>query len=98
MPTKPTKSFVSLPVSDFDRDFLFACRYAYYCLGRNIVTDQHYDELEKRYKLEHGEAKLPVGSDKKEDYTEAQRSLTMYFLFSARSVTPVDMNQTKKFF
>lgn len=62
---------------------LMACRYAYYCHATSIISDQHYDELEKEYEVLHG--KLPVGSSKKEDYTPAQRSLAMYFLFSGRT-------------
>lgn len=100
MPTQPPK-MIRFPVSDFDRDFLFACRYAYYCLHRNIIPDDHYDQLEKRYRLEHGEEGtkcLPVGSSNKEDYTEAQKALAMYFIFSGRSAAPVDMKHFTKFF
>lgn len=89
---------VHLPVSDWDRDFLFACRFAYYCLHRHIVDDTHYDRLENEYKAQHGKASLPVGSDKKNDYTEAQRALAMYFIFSGRSTQPAPINAGPKFF
>lgn len=67
----------------FDRDMLFACRYAYYCLAQSIVPDMEYDRMEKAYTAATGE-QLPVGSSKKDDYTPAQRALAMYFLFRAK--------------
>lgn len=73
-----------LLTSDFDLDMLMACRYAYYCCNLSIVPDVDYDMMEKDYTLVNGE--LPVGSERKEDYTEAQRSLALYFLFSGRVV------------
>ncbi len=87
-----------LPVDSFERDLIFAFRYAYYCLGRSIVTDYHYDHLEKEYLLANGGAELPVGSSNKEDYTEAQRALAMYFLFSGRSTAPSKLSAGPKFF
>jgi hypothetical protein len=89
---------VHLPVADFDRDFLFACRFGYYCLHRSIVDDAHYDRLENEYKAQHGRASLPVGSDKKEDYTEAQRALAIYFIASGRSSAPTPLSKGPKFF
>lgn len=73
-----------LLLSDFDLDMLMACRYAYYCCNRSIVPDIDYDMMEKDYRLVNGD--LPVGSSRKEDYTEAQRALALYFLFSGRSL------------
>jgi hypothetical protein len=81
---------VHLPVSDWDRDFIFACRFAYYCLHRHIVDDTH--------KAAHGKGSLPVGSDKKADYTEAQRALAIYFIASGRSTAPQPMQAGPKFF
>ncbi len=73
-----------LLLSDFDLDMLMACRYAYYCCKRSIVPDVDYDMMEKDYRLVNGD--LPVGSERKEDYTEAQRALALYFLFSGRAL------------
>lgn len=81
-----------LPLSDFDLDMVMACRYAYYVLHKPILTDVDYDRLEKDYTMVND--RLPVGSERKEDYTEAQRSLALYFLFSGRSApttNPEDM-------
>jgi hypothetical protein len=75
-----------LLLSDFDLDMLMACRYAYYCCERSIVPDVDYDTMEKDYRLVNGD--LPVGSSRKEDYTEAQRALALYFMFSGRSLAP----------
>lgn len=76
---------ISFRRSSFDLDILMAARYSYYVLHRPFLEDQHYDNLEAEYCLVHGE--LPVGSSKKSDYTEAQRSLAMYFIFSGRALT-----------
>ncbi len=73
-----------LPLSEFDLDMVMACRYAYYVLTKPILKDYDYDVLEKDYTMVNGP--LPVGSSKKEDYSEAQRSLALYFLFSGRSI------------
>ncbi len=75
-----------LPLSDFDLDMVMACRYAYYVLHKSLIPDEAYDALEKDYTLVNGP--ISVGSEKKADYTEAQRSLALYFLFSGRSVEP----------
>lgn len=72
--------------TDFDLDMLMACRYAYYCCNRSIVDDVDYDMMEKDYCLVNGD--LPVGSERKEDYTEAQRALALYFMFSGRALAP----------
>lgn len=70
--------------SDFELDLLMAARYAYYVLHRPFLDDFDYDAREAEYKLVGGP--LPVGSERREDYTEAQRSLALYFVFSGRSV------------
>ena len=95
---KNTSKTIALPVSDWDKDFIMACRYAYYCLHRHIVDDVHFDRLEAEYKAAHGKGALPVGSDQKEDYTEAQRALAMYFIFSGRSSAPAPLQSGPKFF
>lgn len=74
----------ALLTTDFDLDMIMACRYAYYCCNLSIVPDIDYDVMEKDYAMLNGP--LPVGSERKEDYTEAQRSLALYFLFSGRTV------------
>lgn len=66
----------------FDRDVLMAARYAYYVTATPFLPDFDYDKLESEYTLVHGD--LPVGSSNREDYTEAQRALALYFLFHMR--------------
>jgi NAD-dependent DNA ligase len=78
-----------LITNTFDLDMLMACRYAYYVKSINIVPDQTYDEMEKEYELLYG--RLPVGSDKAKDYSDAQRALALYFMLSGR-VTAVSNN------
>lgn len=78
---------ISLPVSDFELDLIMACRYSYYCLARSLVPDEHYDRLEREYRLIHGDV-LPVGSESKDSYTPAQRALALYFNLSGHSVGP----------
>lgn len=68
--------------TDFDLDFLMACRFAYYCRAYPIIEDTDYDEREAEYCLLNGP--LPVGSSKPEDYTDAQRALALYFMLSGR--------------
>jgi hypothetical protein len=81
--SKRTKNL--LP-SDFDLDLIMAYRCAYYCHGRSLIPDEDYDREEKEYAMVNGP--LPnIGSDKKMDYTPAQRALCMYFLFSNRYVS-----------
>lgn len=80
---------MKLSRSDFELDLLMAARYAYYVLHRPFLEDHDYDAREAEYKLVAGP--LPVGSERKEDYTEAQRALALYFVFSGRSVAgPAD--------
>jgi hypothetical protein len=77
---------------DFETDLIMAARYAYYVMHAPFLEDQDYDAREKEYHLTH--AQLPVGSDQRADYTEAQRALAMYFIFSGRTVkqfNPEDM-------
>ena len=66
--------------TSFDLDFLMACRYAYYVKAVNLIPDHEYDRLEKEYELLNDP--LPVGSDQESSYSEAQRALALYFLFS----------------
>lgn len=73
-----------LQVTNFECDLLMAARYAYYVLHQPFMFDDRYDKLEKEYTVIYGP--LPVGSDNKEDYTPAQRSLALYFAFSGRLV------------
>lgn len=61
-----------------------AARYAYYHHSISIMSDKEYDDRESDYVLVSGE--LPVGSERVEDYTPAQRALAMYFIFSGRAV------------
>lgn len=68
----------------FDHDFLMACRYGYYVTHMHIVDDRYYDELEDNYKMINGD--VPVGSERPEDYTPAQRALYLYFALSGRIV------------
>ena len=63
---------------------LRALQCAYYIHNRSIVPDHEFDRMEFEYSLIND--KIPIGSDKKEDYTPAQRALCMYFLFSGRFV------------
>ena len=70
--------------TEFERDFLMACRYAYYCCACSIVDDHEYDMREKDYEMVNGD--LPVGSSDKDSYTPAQRALALYFLLSGRAV------------
>lgn len=73
-----------LQVTNFECDLLMAARYAYYVLHTPFMLDDRYDKLEKEYSLIFGP--LPVGSDNKDDYSPAQRSLALYFCFSGRIV------------
>ena len=73
-----------LSKSDFELDFLMACRCAYYCDAISIISDQDYDEQQKEYELLNDP--LPVGSSLKEDYTPAQRALAIYFIFSGHFI------------
>lgn len=75
---------MKLPVSNFELDLIMAARYAYYVLHTPFLDDQHYDTLEKEYEMIYD--KLPVGSEKKINYTPAQRSLALYFCLSGRCV------------
>ncbi len=63
---------------------LRALQCAYYCHHRSIVPDHVFDKMQADYELIYGP--IPVGSDMLQSYTEAQRALTMYFLFSGRFV------------
>lgn len=65
--------------SAFDRDYLRALQYAYYCHSISLVPDEHYDKMEREYRLVYGE-EIPIGSDKQDDYTPPQRALALYFL------------------
>jgi len=71
--------------SDFDLDMLRALQCAYYVHAISIVDDKDFDTMQKEYELINGP--LPVGSDKKDDYSPAQRSLCMYFMFSGRIIS-----------
>lgn len=71
--------------SDFDTDLLRAAQYAYYVQAHPFMSDFDFDAREAEYEVTHGP--LPVGSDKAEDYTPAQRALALYFLMSGRSVS-----------
>ena len=77
---------MSLP-SNFERDFLMACRYGYYVLNQSVLPDWAYDAEEHRYHETH--PRLPVGSSLAADYTPAQRALCLYLLLSGRSAEAV---------
>jgi hypothetical protein len=82
MKRKRRRRTIRIPVSDFDLDMIRALQCAYYCHHRNIVSDEEYDQMEKDYEMINGANTIPVGSDNPRDYTEAQRALALYFLFS----------------
>jgi len=84
MPKPPKDKFTKAPrkPTPFDLDMIMAARYAYYVKSMSIISDKHYDDLESSYALLNGP--LPVGSDRAEDYSPAQRSLALYFLLSGR--------------
>lgn len=63
---------------------LRALQCAYYIHNRSIVPDHEFDRMEAEYNMINDP--LPLGSDKKESYTPAQRSLCLYFLYSGRFV------------
>jgi hypothetical protein len=83
-PKKPKDKFTKAPraPTPFDLDMLMAARYAYYVKSMTIMDDRHYDDLESSYALLNGP--LPVGSDRAEDYSPAQRALALYFMLSGR--------------
>lgn len=88
MPKKPQPPHLS----NFDEDMLRACQYTYYCKGHSIVPDSRYDEMEKDFELlQH---KLPVGSDKPDDYHPRVRALALYFLLSERISHPLHDTRT----
>lgn len=64
---------------------IMACRFGYYVRHVNIVTDEYYDQMQKDYELIYGD--VPVGSDREEDYSPAQRALFLYFALSGRVVS-----------
>lgn len=70
----------------FERDILMALRYCYYVKHTSILTDSEYDAMEAEYRDLYGD--LPVGSDRPEDYTPAQRALALYLLFALCPVVP----------
>ena len=73
---------IPLPRTNFECDLLMAARYAYYVLHTPFLDDKRYDELEKEYSVVYG--RLPVGSDRTQDYSPAQRALALYFCLSGR--------------
>lgn len=79
----PKPKMIQLKAADFEFDMLRALQCAYYCHAKSIVPDHEYDQMEKDY-----DGKLPVGSDRLESYSPAQRALCMYFLFSGYFVGP----------
>jgi hypothetical protein len=62
------------------RDVLRAAQAAYYVLKNPFISDYDFDRLEKDYEKETGRC-LPVGSDNKQDYTEPEWALALYFAF-----------------
>lgn len=71
---------MSALLDQFDLDVLMAARYAYYVAHLPFLPDHDYDQLEAEYERAHG--RLPVGSEKKEDYPERVRALALYMMLA----------------
>jgi hypothetical protein len=63
-------------------DWVLAYRYAYYVLGRSLVSDAEYDRLEAeaRATLPAGHSVHGIGSDRRQDYPERVRALAVQLL------------------
>jgi len=84
MKAAPVKLLATL-----ERDMLRALQYLYYVRATSLVEDVVFDEWQRQWEVDNFQ-KLPVGSDKAEDYTPAERALALYLATS----TYVSQNQT----
>lgn len=75
MPTDPPKW-----PKPSKRDTLRALQCCYYVFHKPVIQDHEFDALEKEYEAATGKV-LPVGSDRKGDYTETEYALALYFGF-----------------
>lgn len=60
-----------------ERDILRALQFCYYVENESLVSDYHFDMMEKAYELESGR-ELPVGSTIAREYSERERALALY--------------------
>lgn len=65
------------------RDTLRALQCCYYVFNKPLLPDFDFDQLQKEWEAETGK-RLPVGSDVKQDYTEPEYALALYFAFRQR--------------